>query len=221
LITIRSALRPLKELFGYSSISDFTPLQLKVVRQAYIDKGMARKSVNDYTGVIKHCFKWGVEEALVPHTVYGALHVVSGLRKGRTEAPEGKPVTPVSEDAVEATMKFLPSQIQALIRLQLLTGARPGELIGLRPLDFDTSSELWVVKPEHHKTAHHGLARIIHFGPKAQSIVKTFMEGRPLHMPLFSPKDARKGQSDLAPSHRRPDQRPTPGPAPLTGSIFW
>ncbi len=43
-----------------------------------------------------------------------------------------------------------------------------------------------------HKTVHHGHRRSIYFGPKAQLILKRFIETRPLNSYLFSPKEAEK-----------------------------
>jgi integrase len=41
-------------------------------------------------------------------------------------------------------------QVWALIQLQLLTGARAGELVGMRPIDLDTSGRIWMFSPQEH-----------------------------------------------------------------------
>ena len=88
-------------------------------------------------------FKWGVTEELVPSSVYESLRTVEGLRKGRTTAPETKPVLPVDEAVVDATLPHLPPILADLLRLQRLTGCRPGEVCILRPCDVDPTGEVW------------------------------------------------------------------------------
>jgi integrase len=48
-----------------------------------------------------------------------------------------------------------------MIQLQLYTAARAGELCHLRPCDVDRSRDIWVYKPQQHKTAHRGFERKI------------------------------------------------------------
>ena len=73
---------------------DFRPLALKAVRQAMIDAGLARTTINQRVGRIVRLFKWAVENELVPPTVHQALKAVRGLQKGRSSARETKPVKP-------------------------------------------------------------------------------------------------------------------------------
>ena len=40
-----------------------------------------------------------------------------------------------------------------------MAGMRPGEVCSMRPADIDTSGDLWIHRPIHHKTAHHGHER--------------------------------------------------------------
>src|SRR5262249_9863948 len=65
----------------------------------------------------------------------------------------------------------LHARFAALVRSQLNTAARPGELVLMRTGDIDRSKKIWVFKPHHHKTAYKGHSREIYLGPKAQEIV--------------------------------------------------
>lgn len=82
-------------------------------------------------------------------------------------------------------------QAAALVQLQLLTGARPGELLALRGCDIDTTAQPWVYVPASHKNSHRGHKRVIFFGPKAQRIVGEFLKPD-LNGYLFSPADAER-----------------------------
>jgi len=110
----------------------------------------------------------------------------------------------VPEAHIDAVQPFVSRQVWALIRLQLLTGARAGELVKLRPLDLDTSGErVWTATLDHHKTAHQGRDRIIYFGPQAQAVIGELLTGRPLDAYLFSPIEAPHERHHKAPTHRR------------------
>lgn len=62
---IRYALRPLRRLYGHTQASAFGPMALKTVRQALIEEGLCRTSVNSRIGRIKRAFRWAVENELV------------------------------------------------------------------------------------------------------------------------------------------------------------
>ncbi len=44
---MRHAVRPLKELYSRDPASDFSPLELKAVRERFIKAGLCRSYVND------------------------------------------------------------------------------------------------------------------------------------------------------------------------------
>jgi integrase len=186
---IRLALKPLKQLYGHTAVRNFGPLALKAVREWMIKQGWSRGFINACSGCIKRMFKWGVENELAPPSIYHGLQAVAGLRKGRSEATETQPVRPVIDEHVEAALPFVSRAVQAMIQVQRLSGARPGEVALMRPCDIDQSSEsTWVYRPESHKTEHHGIARVIFLGPQAQEILKPFLLRDPGAY-LFSPRE--------------------------------
>ena len=186
----RDATRPLERLYGRTPACEFGPLALKAVRQEMIRLGWARSYINKQVGRVKRVFRFATENEMVPASTYHALQAVAGLRAGRSDARETAPVTPVSDEIVQAVLPMLSRQVRAMIELQLLTGMRPGEVIRMRPVDIDTSGPLWLYKPAQHKTAHHGHVRTIYLGPKAQTIIRPFFVDRAVDRCLFSPADA-------------------------------
>jgi integrase len=134
-------------------------------------------------------FKWAVGEELIPGSVHYALAAVSGLKKGRSQARETEPVKPVAQEYVDAIEPFVSRQVWAIIQLQLLTGARPGEIVIMRPCDIDRSGKIWVYSPAKHKTAHHGHQRTIYIGPRGQEILRPFLLRQP-EAYCFSPQEA-------------------------------
>ncbi len=207
---IKRALRTVRELFGEMLVVDFGPLALRVVRQKLIDEGLCRRPVNHYIGLIRQMFKWGASFQIVPITVYQSLATIDGLRYGRSEAKETEPVRPVPVEHIEKVIAAVPRPIQALIMLQLYTAARPGEVVGLRAIDVDTSGPVWTAVIHKHKLSYRQTERVLYFGPKAQTILLEFMGKRPLNAPLFSPKDADAERNTLCLKRRQPNQKPTP-----------
>ena len=92
MLHIKLAVRPLKALYGRTNASAFGPLALKAVRERMIQEDLCRHLVNQRIGRIKRMFAWGVENELLPATVFHALQAVKGLRRGRSHARESEPV---------------------------------------------------------------------------------------------------------------------------------
>ena len=177
------------ELYGLTPAANFGPLSLKAVRQKFIDAGWCRRTINQRTGRITRVFKWAVGEELVPSSVHQSLTAVSGLQRGRTGAKEHKPVEPVDDATVDATLPHVSRHIRGMIELQRLTGCRPGEVVLIRRADIDTSKAIWLYRPDTHKTAWRGKTRTIPIGPKAQELLQGFLIANPNEF-LFSPRRA-------------------------------
>ena len=185
---IKLALRPLRQLYGHTIAKDFGPLALKAVRDEMIRAGLCRNEVNKRTRHIVRAFKWAVECELVPPGVHQGLKSVAGLRKGRSPARESEPVKPVPDAHVDAIEPHVARQVWAMVQLQRLTGMRPGEVTVMRTCDIDTSGEVWIYRPESHKTEHHGKERVIALGPRAQAVLKPWLREDSTAY-LFSPRE--------------------------------
>lgn len=208
----RATLRPLRVLYGKTPIKDFGPIALKALRQAMLDgswlsqddlkrrKGgrtrVCRKTTNQRISRIVRMFKWGVSEELIAEEVHRRLAAVGGLRAGKTDAIDYPDVEPVDVVTVEKTLPFLGPIVGAMVRLQLYTGMRPGEVCALTPGEIDRDGlsvegvSVWVYRPAKHKTAHRGHKRAIVFGPKAQEVLRPLLEGRAPDAFVFSPAEA-------------------------------
>jgi integrase len=183
------AIRPLRQLYGHTLASEFGPLRLKAVRQAMIEAGLCRIEINKRVRHIGRMLKWAVSEELVPASTHHGLKAVSGLRRGRSGARESEPVKPVPIVYVEAIQSHVSRQVWAMIQLQLLSGARPGEICIMRTCDIDTKGRTWCYVPESHKAQHHDRQRRIFLGPKAIEILRSWL--RPELMAyLFAPAEA-------------------------------
>jgi integrase len=97
---------------------------------------------------------------------------------------------PVSREDVEKTLPYLSPQVAAMARLQLWTGARPGEVVAIRPCDVERpeGSEVWVYRPAEHKTEHHDRQRVIFLGPRAEEVLHPWLDRDP-ERHCFSPAE--------------------------------
>jgi integrase len=166
-------------MYGHQPCVEIGPTALKVVRQKMVEDGLSRKLINQRVGRIKRMFKWGAAAELIPASIPQALAMVEGLRRGRTEARETKPVRPVDDWAVDATLPHLPAVVADMVRLHRFTGMRPAELCIMRPMDLDRSGDVWVYRPESHKTEHHGKERVVCIGPQAQEVLLRYLARDP------------------------------------------
>lgn len=204
----KAAVKPLQGLYGKTPAAGFGPLSLKAVRQKMIQSDLSRKVINKNIGRLKRIFKWGVENELVPGGVSHALDAVSGLRKGRSEARENDSVKPVSDQHVEAIKAFVSLRVWAMIELQRLTGMRPGEARMMRGCDLDMRGPIWEYRPGMHKTEHHDKERLIPLGPRAQSVIRPFLNSD-LTAFLFSPGDAEAARNAERRRNRKSPMTPS------------
>lgn len=211
---VELSLRPLRSLYGQTPAAEFGPKKLKAVRAEWIRDGISRAVVNERSQRLRKLFRWAVAEELVPSTIAHGLGAVDGLRRGEEGVKEGRRVLPVAWDHVEETLAHVSREIAALALLQWWCGARGGELCAMRPCDIDRSGAVWLFAPRHHKTEHHGKRREIQFGPRAQEVLRPFLDRVPRpdpEKPVFSPERAELERANALSQQRatrvQPSQR--------------
>ena len=216
--SIKMVVHLLNRLYGRTPAVAFGPKALRLVRDEMIrgDASLtppraswSRPYVNQQVKRIKRLFKWAASHELIPVSVYQQLATVEPLKRGRVQnIRENEPVRPGPDELVNAIQPFVSEQVWALIELQRLTGARGGELLKLRliELHLDDKTGIWSYKPIEHKTAYREKERTIYFGPRAQEVIRPFMENRPLDAYLFSPAEAEaKRRAKLTARRKAPD----------------
>ena len=201
---IKAAMQRLCGMFGRTSAIEFGTKDYKLMREALVQEGLSRVYVSSCMARIRRMFRWAASEELLPASIYQSLQAVPGLRRGRTAAREPDPILPVDEQTVDATLPHLPKVIADMVRLQRLTGCRPGEVCSIRPCDVDTSGKVWAYRPESHKTQHHGRERVIFIGPKGQVVLRPYLL-RPDDSYCFSP-----AESEADRRHEAHENRKTP-----------
>lgn len=201
----------LREQSGAMFMDDFGPLALKRFREGLVADGRCRIYTNKLIGRVRLIWRWGVENELIPPDLDARLRAVRGLRRGKTTAPERPPVRPVAHEFVEEVLKHVPAPVAAATRVMMQCGARPSELLSMRPFDLDTTGPIWLFTVTEHKNdwREGAPARIIPLNKTAQRILAPLLK-RDLQFYVFSPLDSLAERASAAGGHRRPGQKPTP-----------
>ncbi len=199
---IALATKFLVRFYGRTLAAEFDHLKFKAVRQALIDNGNVRKSINAHMKRIVRLFKWAAGEGKIPPEVPQALSMIPGLRRGHTKAPETPPVQPADDAVVEATLPHLTPVVADMVRLQRLTGMRPGEICIMRLCDIDRTNSVWIYYPERHKTMNTGRERPIFIGPQGQALLAKYLDRGP-ESPCFQPQEAVAAQREQRSADRK------------------
>ncbi len=242
--SIATALGLLRRFFGTTPAADFGPTKLRTLRDAMVRgetggaqqrKAWSRRYINAQVRRIRRLFKWAAAQELVPVAVHQSLATLDALRRGRTTARDNPRIGPAPAHLLDAIRPLLSRPVRAVVELQLLTGARAGELLELRPCDIQMDDAgVWVYQPLNHKNAHREQPRTIYFGPRAQEILRTLLADRPTTAFVFSPAEAeaerraavqatRKTPSSCGNrpgTNRRARPRKQPGPRYTTPSYY-
>lgn len=175
----KGVVKILRRLFGETAASDFGPVKLRLVRSEMVATGWARKHINKQVSRLRAIFKFAVSWALVPATMIEGLRAVPALEPGETEARETKPKYAVPAEVLKTVRAELLPRHQDVFDLLLLTGARPGELMGLKMGDVNRTVSPWRADLQTHKTAHRGKSRTLYFNATAQSILLKYLKADP------------------------------------------
>lgn len=158
-------------------------------------RGLGRSKANSATRIAVEVIRWGVEQGHVPSAVLEGFKAVKPLQANKCGIPEPEPIGPVPQEHIDAVLAIASKRYADMIRVQLLTGMRPGELCLMRVSHIDQSQQPWRYIPPHHKTEHKSKQRVIMIGPKAQEILKPWIE-RANNMEVFEKGKAKATAKD-------------------------
>ncbi|MCC6428337.1 MAG: site-specific integrase [Phycisphaerales bacterium] len=160
-----------------------------------------RTTINEIVRHVVAMMRWAVSEEIIDASVLQALTTVPPLKKHRPAPVTGavcreqKKVLAVPEEDFEAVVKHLPPMQAAMVRVQMLTGMRPGALVHMRGRDLHKTDDPLVLRyevpPEVWKLEHEENAadwqRNVYIGPKALEILQPLLtEARGGY--IFSPR---------------------------------
>lgn len=188
---VRAALHLLRAVLPHHNMLDLSSHELDQVQAAAGQRHWAIATVRDRIRHIRLAIRSAVKANLLPVLTLQHLLLAERVSLSTPGIKPARRVPPVPESVIDETLPHLNRHIAAIVRLLRLTGARPSEIIALRPLDIDMSNgRTWLYRPAHHKTAHRGKVRTIYFGPAAQEVLAPFVIGRRLDAHVFDPREA-------------------------------
>lgn len=228
---LKAMIRILRRYFGSTPAAGLGPKALMLVRDAMVNgdleadpprKPWSRQYVNSRVLRLIGMFKWAASLELVSASLHIQLRMVPAIRKGKTKATDRDRMKPVPQELIDGIRPHLNRHVAALMDLQLLTGARSGELLKLRPCDIvmDKQTGVWTITLDQHKTARHGHRRVLYVGPRGQEVLRPFLADRPIT--AFFCSRPRKPTPSSGPSGRRIGRRRRCGatrPAPIGSSL--
>jgi len=165
---------------------EYTPLVFRKHRTMIASNGKrCARHVNDLMRLVQRIFRWGVSMEMASIETYNRLKTVDPL-KAHEVKHQSKKRQPAKREDVIKTMAELNPMAMAIVQLVLYTGARPGEICGMKAMGIDKNGPhgVWVYRPMDHKTKHHGKRRFITFGPMGRAIIKQWW---PSHGDYFFP----------------------------------
>lgn len=178
----RAAARRLNDLYGDLPAAELTPARFRAYRSGLLAGGLSRATVNHYCGRVVRCYRWAVGQGMVPHPVYDSLRCVERVKPGRVGSAERPRRQPVTADVVDRTLTELgrvPAGrvVAAMVRVQSLTGMRPGEVCAMTWDRIDRTADPWVYTVAAPKNLHRGEAcRRYYLGPAAQAVLTPFLD---------------------------------------------
>ncbi len=166
--------RMFRNLYGARFIGDLEHADMLALRNALIQTGVTRITVNRYMQIVKRMLFWALDENLIRAYVKAELTQVSPLKRNRSAARETVPIRAVSSDVIEKTIMAMPPNTADMIRVHSLTGMRPDEICSMEWDRIDTSQTPWVYRPATHKNAWREHPRVILIGPRARAILEKY-----------------------------------------------
>ncbi|MCH6576146.1 MAG: tyrosine-type recombinase/integrase, partial [Bacteroidetes bacterium] len=143
--------KPFPELLGKNS-SEITSTHISLILRRMMDKGITTQS-NRVRSMLHAAFQHGIAQDNDPRrykeegVLFGLLlNPVSSVPKQPDFERVGEHV--ISEDEIKLVWEALPNQtpvIESVLKLALITGQRPGEIIRLRWEDFNINEKTMLI----------------------------------------------------------------------------
>lgn len=155
-------------------------------------------TVNGRLRIIKQMYRWARSQGMVSREAAVDVSLTEPIRANSGEAKRPKIVKPVPMDIIQQTLAACPKTVADMIRVQMLTGMRSGEMCDMRPCDIDaTDKACWVYAPRRHKMEHKGKTRTVYIGKQAQKILKPYIAKRAIAEPIFLPAESHRERLEM------------------------
>lgn len=194
---VQLAIRELLQLFGDLPATELGEAQLLAYRDT-LERcpRITRKGINRKLQLLKRGLKWMRPRGLINRDQWHEIHALEPIKRGEMQADRERrqnkrAVTFAEVQVVAAEAGHV---VGAMMRLQALTGMRPGEVCAMKWEDIDRTpvriedAVCWTYRVREAKTAHHGHETVYPLTPAAQELLQDFDDGSTSY--VFSPQRA-------------------------------
>ena len=134
--------------------------------------------VRKLLAAVRQWIRWSAMRDLV--SAESCAKVCLAVRHAKPESPRRPQAVPVPPADFRATMEKCSPEVRAMATLQLLTGMRTGELLGISLAEIDRSRPMWVYRPARHKNASKGKGRSIYLDAECQALLAPWIDRTPI-----------------------------------------
>lgn len=164
------------ELFGETPCSSFSFATLSMIKERIVEEckvnNWTRAYANQLLSVVKRIFTYGVLKGWLEGS---AISVIKAYPTITEVLKPLKKRGAVSDEIVEATLKYMKQPYIDIIRLIRSACLRPCELLRIRKSDIEVKDGCWIVRVKS-KTERYGYSRIIVFNQQEQDILKKWIK---------------------------------------------
>lgn len=166
----------ISEKAGSLPVSRFGPLRAAEIREDWVRRHLRTTTIRQYYHTLLRIFTWGVSQEKVGPEVLASIRSVRSVKASANGAKAAETVEPVDRRSFRLTRVIAPDSLRRALDVLYLTGARPSELLRLRPCDIHFSSDIWIYRLHEHKNKKRNKVRVIFFGPRAQRVLKPLLD---------------------------------------------
>lgn len=164
-------------------LNQFSKLRYMEMMNRFAEAGKSRGTLKQYRHVILETLRYAEIRNMVNDGTYSAFQIIPLPRSARPL----KQIAPTSQEELDRVREAVGQTVYDILRLEVLTGMRPNELLRLRPRDLvKMPSGVWQYVIYRHKTSGRiGAPLIKYIGPKAQEILNRYIAPDKPDGPLF------------------------------------
>lgn len=141
---------------------------------------------------VKRMVKWACAKEMIQPIKY---HELEPFELSRETRRRKRKVPHVAWEVVNATLPYMNSTIASLVKVQWFCGMRPSEARTMTPQHILKEGEVWLYRPESHKTAHRGHSLVKAIPRSAQAILASLEPSEPQWPYFDAGRECRKDKS--------------------------
>lgn len=179
------ACEPLLAKHATLPVADFDANRLEEVRDEMIRLDWSHKVIGRRITRVRTMWRWACRKGLAPKGSWEALRELEPLAPNDRRVKRLPPRQGCAWHDLARVCRFTNRTVRAMLLFEWFTGARPGEVRHLLVGEIDRSEGVWIANLVKHKNAWRGQTRAIAIGPRAQRVIRDFIDGKKAGQHVF------------------------------------